>query len=112
MFVRKASIFFHAFSCHLEVIVLCCSQLYYIRKDRSLTKDAVKHVINRILHDLRWYMLFVEVVVCFLPPRQGLGVENTKLIGSKTCTIAKYERSYINMISTQTYYKHQHVLIS
>ena len=27
------------------------------------------------------HMIFIQLVVCFLSPRQGSGIENTKLVG-------------------------------
>lgn len=60
--------------------VLYGSQLQFLQKKLRLTKYLVKHVIKRISHDLRWYMIFIQLV-CFLSPRQGSGIENTQLVG-------------------------------
>lgn len=48
--------------------MLCGSQSQFLQKKLGLTKYLVKHVIKRISHDLRWYMIFIQRFVCFLSP--------------------------------------------
>jgi hypothetical protein len=40
-----------------------------------------KYVIKRISHGLWFDMIFIQLVVCFLSPRQGSGIDNTQLVG-------------------------------
>lgn len=50
---------------------MCDSQLQFLQKRLILTNYLVKHVIKRISHDLGWYMIFIQRVVCFLSPSLG-----------------------------------------
>lgn len=56
---------------------MCCAAHNYdgYRKDWSLTIVVVKHKIKRILYDLQWYDLYQTGIVCFLFPRQSLGIK-------------------------------------
>lgn len=39
--------------------------------------------------------IFIQLIVCYLSPPQGSGIENTLLVELKSYTTANYERSYI-----------------
>lgn len=55
--------------------------IMFTEKDLGLTNDVVKHVINRISEiyiSLNiWYMVFIQLVVCFLCPLQSSRIKNT-----------------------------------
>jgi hypothetical protein len=39
-------------------------------------------VIKRISHDLWFYMIYIQLVVCFLSPCQGSGIEKTEILSN------------------------------
>ena len=41
-------------------------------------------------------MIFIQLVECFLSPRQGSEIENTKHVGYNTYPAQNHERSYIH----------------
>ena len=42
-----------------------------------------------------WFdMIYIQLVVCFLSPRQGSGIENTQLVGYKSYQTTNHGRSY------------------
>ena len=52
-----------------------------LMKSHGKIKMVLKYVIKRISHGLWLDMIFIQLVMCFLSPRQGLGIENTLLVG-------------------------------
>jgi hypothetical protein len=62
-------------------------------------------VIKRISHGLWFDMIYmyIQLVVCFLSPSQGSGIENTQLVGYKSYQITNHGRSYIYLIYVNLY---------
>lgn len=81
-------------------------------KDQNLSKDVVKHLLKTILHDLRWYMNFITLIV-FSIPSTRLGVYKHNLLDKNhNYTIANQERSYMYLIILKKVNYSQHVYLS
>jgi hypothetical protein len=58
-------------------------------------------MIKRISHGLWFDMIYIQLIVCFISPHQGLGIENTQLVGYKLYQITNHGRSYIYYVDIE-----------
>ena len=63
-------------------------------------------MIKRISHGLWLDMIYIQLIECFLSPRQGSGIENTQLIGWKSYPTTNHGRSYYRVYK---YWLHERV---